>query len=91
MPGKRITKQQVKLYMENRKENSQKIAAAKAGFCERSARNVEKQGFEPVKVKRNWRTRKDPFDEAWENELLPLLQKEPGLQAKTLLEYLQKQ
>ncbi len=36
MPGKRITDQQRRLYMEARsKGKTQKIAAAQAGFCER--------------------------------------------------------
>lgn len=38
---------------------------------------------------RTWRTRKDPFGEVWESELLPKLAANPSLQAITLLEWLQ--
>lgn len=41
MPSARITDQQVSLYMNSRKKNSQVLAAAKAGISERSARRIE--------------------------------------------------
>ncbi|MCG9765765.1 IS21 family transposase, partial [Vibrio alginolyticus] len=41
MPGKRITDQQIRLYMANRKDKTQTTSAAKAGFSERSARRIE--------------------------------------------------
>lgn len=41
MSGTRITDQQVCLYMKNRKNKSQGLAAAKAGISERSARRIE--------------------------------------------------
>jgi hypothetical protein len=37
---------------------------------------------------RHWRTREDPLEAIWETELLPLLEKEPGLTELTLWEYL---
>ena len=43
-----------------------------------------------VKVDHNWRTRKDPFEEIWE-EAKDLLENNPGLEAKSLFEYLQKE
>jgi hypothetical protein len=89
MPGKKITKQQVILYMENRKAHSQALAAAKAGFSERSARNIERRGYEAAETKRYWRTRRDHFEHVWTEELIPLLSENPDIQAKTLLEYLQ--
>lgn len=66
---------------------SQRLSAAKSGISERSGRNIEHgkhRGGE-----RHWRTRKDPFADVWESELIPLLNKEPELQAITLLEHLQ--
>ena len=42
-----------------------------------------------VKVEHNWRTRKDPFEEIWE-ESKDLLKNNPGLEAKSLFEYFQK-
>ncbi len=87
MPGKRITDQQRRLYMEARsKGKTQKIAAAQAGFCERSARNIFKN---PSKKERTWRTRENPFQGVWEREVVPLLEQNPKLQAKTLLYMLQ--
>lgn len=90
MPGKKITEQQVKLYMQSRKNGkNQKISAAQTGFSERTARNIEKRGFEAAKTPRDWRTRKDPFEKVWELEIVPLLEKSPHLQGRTLLEKLQ--
>lgn len=42
MPGLRITDQQVKIYMNHRKRNSQVVTAAKASISERSARRIDK-------------------------------------------------
>ncbi len=90
MPGKRITEQQIRLYMQFKQEGkSQEIAAAKAGFCERSARNVESRDFKTAQQIRFYRTRMDPFEEVWESELIPLLRERPLLQATTLMEDLQ--
>ena len=92
MPGKKINNYQIKLYMENRQRgNNQKISAAKAGFSERSARNVEKRASQAKKTHHYWRTRSDPLKGVWEEEIVKLLEKNPKLEAKTLLEYLQEQ
>jgi len=69
---------------------TQKIAAAQIGLSERSARNIEKRGFVEAKPVHDWRTRKDPFEPVWESEIVPLLEKMPYLQARTVLEMLQK-
>lgn len=90
MPGRRINEYQIGLYMKYRNEGqSQKTASAKAGFCERSARSIENRDYQLARSPRKWRTRPDPFAEVWESELLPKLEQEPKLQAKTLLEDLQ--
>ncbi len=46
MPGKSTTQEQVKLYMSYRKnpKQSQISSAAKAGFSERTARRIDKNG-----------------------------------------------
>jgi hypothetical protein len=89
MPGQHITSVQVKRYMSYRKEGkTQALAAAKAGFSERSARNIEKRGG-ISKAKRTYRTRPDPLKAVWESEVVPCLEREPHLQARTLLDYLQ--
>jgi hypothetical protein len=41
VPGTRITNPQVCLYMKIRKQKSQRLAAAKSGISERSARRIE--------------------------------------------------
>lgn len=90
MPGPKINQVQIGLYMKQRKEGKSQItSAAKAGFSERSARSIEKEGFQPAKPKHCWMTRRDPFEAVWEKEIIPMLEKQPRLQAKTLLEHLQ--
>ena len=42
MPGQRITKKQVNIYMQKRKDGlTQMVAAAKAGISEHSGRNID--------------------------------------------------
>lgn len=91
MSGKWITNQQVKIYMKLRSEgHTQEVSAAKSGMSVRSGRSIEQaQRTSPHQQERHWRTRKDPLKEAWENELVPMLEASPSLQAITLLEYLQ--
>jgi len=60
VPGKYSTDQQVRLFMQHRKSQTQKVAAARAGISERSARRIDQQAHQPLKEEWNWRTRKDP-------------------------------
>ena len=66
-------------------------AAAKADMDEKTARKYRELGKLPsdIKVEHTWRTRKDPFSEAWE-EVKGKLEINPGLEAKTLFEDLQR-
>ena len=91
MPGKRITPQQVRLYMTHRKQGDpQKKAGAKAGCSERTAQRIDAgKHQEQAQQKRHWRTRKDPFIEVWDSEVVPMLEKEPKLHSTTLFEALQ--
>jgi transposase InsO family protein len=90
MPGRLITTKQVKIYMTARKEGcTQVLSAAKAGISERSGREIEKGRRKAKHEVRNWKTRKDPLCGVWENELEPLLMKQPELSPITLLEMLQ--
>lgn len=60
---------EVKLYMqERRKGTAQRIAAARAGMSERTARKYEKAGQLPSQLKRphTWATRQNPFEQDWE-------------------------
>jgi transposase len=66
-------------------------ASDKAGMSEPTARKYRKSGKLPSDLRRrhDWKTRSDPFDEAWP-EILPLLETDAGLQAKTIFEDLQR-
>lgn len=92
MSGTPINEKQVRIYMSERNEAKIQItAAAKAGISERSGRRIEKGELTPgVKRKRHWRTRKDPFADVWESEIVPMLEKTPELQPITLFEDLQR-
>ena len=90
MSGKRITDQQIRLYMSERKQGrAQATAAAKAGISERSARRIDSGELttEPT-PKRHWRTRKDPLADVWDSVLVPMLEDNPGLLPGTLFEHL---
>jgi len=78
--------------MEIRKKGKTQVtAAAKSGISERSGRRIEKKKLQAKgRRKRDWRTRKDPFAEVWEKEIVPLLKKTPRLTPITLFENLQK-
>lgn len=90
MTGRKITEQQIRIYMQSKQNGkTKKVAAAQAGFCETSAYYIEKRGFVEAKPDHHWRTRKDPFESVWENEIVRLLDKSPHLQARTILAKLQ--
>jgi len=90
MPGKPITDQQVRLYMTSRSTHSQIVAAARAGFSERTARRIEADPVLPSQRKRKrGRTVPDPLEAVWKSVLVPLLERDPALQAVTLLRHLQ--
>ncbi|HEX3681724.1 MAG TPA: IS21 family transposase [Bryobacteraceae bacterium] len=87
-----VTDQQVKRLWRVRQEKlSLEVAAAKAGMDAKTARKYLRDRRLPseMKQKHQWRTRLDPFEEVWP-ELRERLALEPGLQAKTLFEYLQR-
>jgi hypothetical protein len=73
------------------KGKSLAAAAAKADMDEKTARKYRDLGELPseVKVDHTWRTREDPFSDVWE-EVKDKLEINPGLEAKTLFEDLQR-
>ncbi len=91
MPGEWIKPRQVERYMKARIQgHSQENAATKAGISIRSGRSIEQgKRIDPTTKERHWRNRPDPLAAVWESELKPMLENHPGLQAITLLEYLQ--
>ena len=66
-------------------------AAAKADMDEKTARKYRSLGKLPheVRVEHFWRTREDPFDDVWAG-MEETLRINPGLEAKTLFEDLQR-
>ena len=70
---------------------TQETAAAMAGVSVRSARKWQSGPLpSETKPERRWRTRPDPFDGVWEDEIEPLLRDDPTgrLKATTIIEWL---
>ena len=73
---------------------TQETAAAKAGMSVRSARNWQSGPLpSQAKPEHRWRTRPDPFDGVWEDEIEPLLRNDPTgkLKATTIIDWLGEQ
>ena len=73
------------------KEETLAVAAAKAGMDEKTARKYRGSCRLPseMKTEHTWRTRPDPFADTWP-EVRSHLEVNPGLEAKTLFEHLQR-
>jgi transposase len=87
-----VSNQQVRrLFMLIKKGTHQYQAADKAGMTDRTARKYLKTGKLPGETakKHDWRTRQNPFEGTWE-EIKELIEANPGLEAKTIFEYLQR-
>jgi hypothetical protein len=79
--------------MESRRQHPQRIAAAKAGFSERTARRIETDRHLPSPEIADLRPRRqcpDPFAGLWEAEIRPMLEVQPGLRPITLIEAMQR-
>ena len=87
-----MTDRQVALLRQRRMEGkTQETAAAMAGMSVRSARKWQRGPLpSAVKENRRWRTRPDPFEGVWEEEIEPLLRGDPDgrLRATTIIEWL---
>ena len=72
-------------------ERTKAIAAAKAGMDAKTALKYRKLKQLPSQVSKphDWRTRQDPFADAWDGLIKGLIQDQPGLEAKTIFEHLQ--
>ena len=87
-----VTDHQVKqLRKLMRRENRISVAASKAGMDEKTARKYLNTDQLPSELKapHTWRTRDDPFEPVWA-EIRSSLEVNPGLEAKTLFEHLQR-
>jgi hypothetical protein len=79
--------------MDLRRHHSQRLAAAKAGLSERTARRIERDPRLPSQkaaAPRRQRQTPDPLEGIWEADILPLLEGSPGLRPITLLEEMQR-
>jgi len=88
-----VTDKQVRRLMKlSQEEGKIAIVAAKAGMSENTARKYLRSGELPSQgnQERTWRTREDPFETAWD-EVREKLEENPGLEAKTLFEWLQRE
>ena len=91
--GRRVTDAQVKeLRRRFYQGASLRLAAMKAGMDRKTARKYRDRGQLPSESRaaHTWRTRVDPLLGVWPR-LEELLQGEPALQAKTLVEVLQRE
>jgi hypothetical protein len=69
---------------------SQRVAAARAGISERTARRIEADPRLPSRHKpARGRAVPDPLAAVWEAVLLPILQRDPAVQTVTLMRHLQ--
>jgi transposase len=73
-----------------KKEKTLSVAAAKSGMDEKTARKYLREQKLPsqLRASHQWRTRKDPFAEVWE-EVLTFLWN-PGIESKTIFCHLQR-
>ena len=77
--------------MKFRPDHLQRIAAAKAGFSERTARRKETaRPLSPQPTVNRTRQGPDPFDGLWDSEIRPMLEAHPGLRPVGLLEEMQR-
>jgi hypothetical protein len=91
--GRQVTDAQVKELRQNlNRRASLQQAAMKAGMDRKTGRKYRDRGQLPSECRaaHSWRTRADPLMEVWPR-LEELLQGEPALQAKTLVEVLQRE
>ena len=87
-----VTDRQVRKLMKlNQQEETLSNAAAKAEMSENTARKYIRSGKLPsqCQLERTWRTREDPFEEIWA-PVRAMLEINPGLEARTLFEWLQR-
>jgi hypothetical protein len=87
-----VTDAQVRRLMKHlQQQESLGLAAAKAGLDEKTARRYRQAQQLPsqLAVKHDWRTRPDAFTQVW-SQLQEVLHLNPGLQAKTLFDDLQR-
>jgi hypothetical protein len=88
--GRKVNGAQIKeLHRHLNERSSLTYAAMKAGM-DRKTGGKYRDGADPSPVAHTWRTRPDPLVAVWPR-LAELLEREPKLQAKTLVEWLEQE
>jgi hypothetical protein len=91
VPGKHITDQQARLYMDLRRTHTRQTAAAKAGFGATTGARLDADPHLPTqKQKPRGRRRPDPMAPVWDREIVPLLEAMPGLRPVSILAEMQR-
>jgi hypothetical protein len=87
-----VTDKQVRRVLRlSKTERNQEVAASKAGMDAKTARKYLRLGRLPTEIERerDWRTRPDAFADVWD-EIRQQLEVNPGLEAKTVFQELQR-
>jgi hypothetical protein len=85
VPGKHITDQQARLYMNLRRTHTRQTAAAKAGFSASTGARLDADPRMPwQRRQQRGRRRPDPLEPFWNSEIIPLLESAPGLRPITI-------
>ena len=87
MPGPHVTERQMRIYMNQRQSEPPAVAAARAGFSAATAYRVESSDRLPRGAPRG-RRRPDPLEGIFEEGIVPILEKAPGVRAVWLYEEL---
>src|SRR6201985_2274023 len=86
VPGKHISDQQAKLYMNLRRTHTRETAAAKAGFSTSTGARLDADAQMPSQKRApRGRRRPDPLEEYWDSEIVPMWRASPGLRPITVL------
>ena len=89
MPGRPITDQQMRYYMTLRTRHTRDTAAAMAGLSTSTGYRVERDPRLPSRKKAchgQGGGRPDPLTEIWDSEIVPMLERTPGLRPITIFE-----
>ena len=89
MPGRPITDQQMRYYMTLRTRHTRATAAAMAGLSASTGYRVERDPRLPSRKKAchgQGGGRPDPLTEIWDSEIVPMLERTPGLRPITIFE-----
>ena len=86
LPGRHITEQQAKLYMNLRRNHTRQTAAAKAGFSISTGARLDADPRLPSQRQTpRGRRRPDPLAAYWDSEIVPMLQATPGVRPISVL------